>query len=103
MLQMLLEREGYTIQTASDGIEGLGRLAQGYPSLILLDVHMPMLDGKKVAQVLQSRKVAAPLLLMSSDYDVPLWAKELGAYAFIPKPLDLDNLVEVINQLLSVG
>lgn len=100
MLRHLLEQAGYRIRTARDGVEGLGLLAQEKPSLILLDVHMPWLDGKKVVQILQSRQVAAPIILMSSDYEVPTWATALGAYTFVPKPLDLDHLQALVQRLL---
>jgi DNA-binding response OmpR family regulator len=100
ILQDTLENEGYTVLMAIDGVEGLGRLSQGYPALVLLDVHMPLLGGKKVVQILRARHVEVPLLILSADEANRIWAREIGAAAFLSKPFEVAELLELIKTLL---
>jgi DNA-binding response OmpR family regulator len=101
MLKLFFEKKGYLVETAVDGIDGLGRLARGYPSLIFLDVQMPLLDGQKVLTVLRSRQVKVPILVMSANPEVPSWVAEIGAAGFVPKPFTFPDLLPLVQQLLG--
>jgi len=97
-LRQNLEREGYVVHTAANGVQGweiLNRI--GSPALILLDAVMPMMNGeeflKKVAA--DSKLRAVPVVVMSAFPEV---AKALAAKAFVQKPIDLKSLLEVVEK-----
>jgi DNA-binding NtrC family response regulator len=101
MIKLFFERKGYVVETAEDGIDGLGHLAHGYPALIFLDVKMPHLDGHKVLELLRARQVKIPVLVISSDPDVPAWVAEIGAVGFVPKPFSFPELLPLVEQILG--
>ncbi|MBA3531762.1 MAG: response regulator [Ardenticatenales bacterium] len=101
MIKLFFERQGYVVETAEDGIDGLGHLAHGYPDLIFLDVQMPMLNGHKVLELLRARQVKIPVLVMSANPDVPSWVAEIGAAGFVPKPFSFPDLLPLVEQILG--
>jgi CheY-like chemotaxis protein len=70
--RMLLEREGYEVDEAADGVTGIERAAALEPDLVLLDVQLPDIDGFEVAEQLARTESAPPVILIStrdaSDY-----------------------------------
>lgn len=105
MLTALLAREGFVAVAAEDGLEALHLLrtvchhAPGTPCLVLLDLSMPRLGGHafRQAQLADPLVARIPVALMSGARDVEHWAHELGAVATVPKPLDVDALLQVVR------
>jgi putative two-component system response regulator len=106
LLERFLERAGYTsVMSTTDPREVLSLVAQCQPDLILLDLHMPFLDGFAVMQLLGTggpRGVYRPVLVLTAD--ITLEAKQralsMGAADFITKPFDpTEVLLRVKNQL----
>lgn len=91
---------GYEVRTASDGAEALAE-AREAPSLVLLDLMMPGLDGASVAARLAEQGCSAPIVVATADRAGAERAKRMGAAGFLPKPFDLDRLLEVIARLLK--
>ncbi|MDQ4078925.1 MAG: response regulator [Chloroflexota bacterium] len=102
LVSEVLADEGYQVMTARDGQEGLDRVAETVPDLILSDVMMPVLDGRAMGRALQSDPVYQdiPLVLMSAVSENALDAEDLSYHAFLSKPFELDTLVETINRLV---
>jgi CheY-like chemotaxis protein len=97
----VLERAGYSVETAGDGRAALDSLRGGaLPSCILLDLHMPRMDGRQFrARQLQDPALAhIPVIVVSGDPNVPSEAASLGAAAFLHKPVDPDDLLVVVRQ-----
>src|SRR5688572_30671960 len=100
LLQEFLEAEGYLVKTATDGVEGFEQIAQERPSLVLLDVNMPLLDGERFMQILQARGIQLPVLIISADQETRHWAKAHGAAGFVAKPFDFPALLSTIKRLV---
>jgi CheY-like chemotaxis protein len=97
LLSETLAGEGYRVATAANGAEALQRLGQVQPSLIVLDVTMPVLDGLGVAQELRRRGSPIPILLVSALDDVAEQAHRLGAIGYLEKPFDLVTLLSTVG------
>src|ERR1041384_4497969 len=99
-LALCLSTEGYRVQMAANGKEALEALAAERPSVILLDLMMPVMDGWQFVAELDKRgQRAAPLLILSADRAVQGHATKLRADAFLAKPFDLDELLVKVSQL----
>ena len=93
-------------RNGKDFLEGLAELAderQILPNLILLDIEMPVLDGVSTLNLIrkEERFDEIPIIMFSSYKDERISAQvlELGANAFIEKPFDLDELVEILKEI----
>jgi CheY-like chemotaxis protein len=95
----ILEFEGYPVARAMNGAEGLDMLEEVQPSLVLLDMRMPVLDGWEFARALQSRGIRLPILVMTAAQDARRWAQEIGADAYIAKPFDMTELLSTVERL----
>ena len=102
MLSAFLEGEGWQVTTASNGQEGLERLASARPALVVSDVMMPVLDGWELCRRMQAdpRYQSIPLVLMSAVRTAPELA---GCHyaALLRKPFKLDELLSTITRLLK--
>lgn len=97
----ILELEGYPVVAVSDAAEALRRAVEVRPSLLLLDMRMPGMTGWELAAELRSRGIAVPILVMTAARDAQLWAEQIGAAGFLPKPFDLDDLLAAVERLWS--
>jgi CheY-like chemotaxis protein len=95
----ILDMEGYPVVAVSDGAEALRRAEEVRPSLVLLDMRMPGMNGWEVAQHLRERGIAVPILVMTAAQDARLWAEQIGAAGFLSKPFDLDDLLAAVERL----
>ena len=95
----VLDLEGYPVQTATNGAEALRAVERARPSLILLDMRMPVLDGWGFARALQERGVKLPILVMTAAQNARRWAEEIGADGHIAKPFDLPDLLDAVERL----
>ncbi len=105
LLEMRLRKIGYTILTASDGMEGLEKARKEMPDLIILDVMMPKMDGFQVCRFLKfdEKYKKIPVLMLTSrgqDSDKNL-GKEVSADSYMPKPYEVDALLKEIKRLLK--
>jgi DNA-binding response OmpR family regulator len=90
-----LTAEGYTVEWATDGRQGLAR-AVGQPwDLVILDLLLPSLSGLDVLAALHARHPELPVLILSAraDLQTKLRGFELGASDYVPKPVALDELL----------
>lgn len=105
VLSRLLEREGYEVQVAKDGMDAMELLKVMTPDIILTDIEMPRLDGFGLARNIRddARMVNTPLIMISSrtaDKHKNL-AKEIGVDAFFGKPVQDDELITEMKVLLT--
>ena len=105
LFQRKLEREGYSVDLACDGVEGLAMNEVASYDVLAVDQNMPNLDGLAVIRALASRKPFPPLIVVtaSGDARVAVEAMKLGASDYIIKDVDgayLDLLPSVIEQVL---
>ena len=101
-LQHNLELEGYAIETAGDGKQGLRRALQDNPTLILLDLMLPLLPGIEVLRQLRAAGHSTPVIILSAkgqDRD-KVQGLELGADDYLTKPFGLSELLARIRAVL---
>ena len=101
-IQWTLEDEGLVVETAADGQEALNRAAQRKPTLVVLDMGLPIIDGNGVAAGLHaSYGNSVSILTMTADGRAAEKAKRIGAIGYISKPFDLDTLIDAVKQALG--
>ena len=99
-LGLCLSREGYRVLMAANGREALDILDREHPSVILLDLMMPVMDGWQFVAELDHRgQRDVPLLILSADRSVQGHAQQLRASGHLAKPFDLDELLGKVQQL----
>ena len=97
-LQELLQDEGYQVATARDGVEGLTRARELRPSMILLDLFMPGMDGAEFRrrQLDDEDLAQLPVVLVSAAVGVEERIAALGVAGHLEKPLDLQVLFKTV-------
>ncbi|HEX5538235.1 MAG TPA: response regulator, partial [Methylophilaceae bacterium] len=104
VLGRLLEREGYQVVVAKDGMEALQMLQETLPDIILSDIEMPRMDGFELARNVRddSRTANIPLIIISSRTAEKHrnLARDIGVNAFLGKPVQDDDLIAQISALL---
>jgi len=103
MLQFTLEAEGYQTLAAADGRTALDEVRQHHPSVVLLDIMMPVMDGWAFLEELQTIPAGERprVIVVSARSSLRDRAKaaELGADAFVAKPFSVDDLIDVLHGL----
>ena len=103
-LRYNLEREGYEVIMASDGIQGLDIARMTPPDLLILDVMLPRLDGFSVCRILR-RESTTPILMLTARTDEidRIAGLELGADDYVVKPFSLGELLARVRAILRRG
>jgi two-component system nitrogen regulation response regulator NtrX len=98
-IRMTLEYEGYKIDEARSGQEGLDKAGKIPYDAILLDIKMPILDGIEVLENLREQKINTPVVMVSGHGDVhtAVECTKRGAFDFLEKPLNRDKLLLTVR------
>jgi len=100
-----LEGDGLAVTEAADGAQALEAVTRSRPSLVLLDVMMPGVDGWGVAEQLaaddQTRQIPVVFLSARAAYEDRLRAQELGAVGYVVKPFDPLELAGLVRDVLE--
>jgi len=102
-LAALLEAEGFLVETAMNGEQALECIARERPTLVMLDMRMPIMDGWRFARELRDRGIVLPIVVMTAARDAQAWADEVAATAFAPKPFDYPELLATLDRICSGG
>jgi two-component system, NtrC family, response regulator AtoC len=99
-VSLILAEEGYDVQAAADGEEGLARALETKPDIILCDVRMPRLGGLEFLERYRVAKGAAMVIVMTAygSTELAIEAMKRGAYDYLPKPFSPDQLVLVLKK-----
>ena len=97
VVALILEMEGYPVATASNGIEALAAVQRLHPSLVVLDLGMPLLDGWGFARALKAEGLHIPLIVMTATTNPRLRAEEVGASAYVSKPFEMSALLSAVR------
>jgi two-component system nitrogen regulation response regulator GlnG len=102
-LRKALERAGYRVDLATDGSTGLRAAEDPGVNLVLLDVRLPGRDGLDVLREIRKRRPDLPVIMMTAygTLQVAVEAMKLGAYDYIGKPFDMDEVVLVVEKALE--
>jgi DNA-binding response OmpR family regulator len=105
LTEYVLERAGYTVVTARDGTSGLEAIRSSRPFAVLLDLTLPRLSGDEVCRAVRSDpSIADTFLIVVSardESDVRKRAAAVGANAYVCKPCDPDDIVEVVDRAFA--
>ncbi|MFN3712287.1 MAG: Hpt domain-containing protein [Alcanivoracaceae bacterium] len=101
----LLERNGYEVMTAKDGVDAVAKLEERKPDLMLLDIEMPRMDGFEVASHVRhdSRLKNIPIIMITSRTGEKHRERafEIGVDRYMGKPFQEGELLETIHELLA--
>jgi len=99
----VLREHGYIPHATTDPNVALAFARNNAPDLILLDMHMPEMDGLETLQRLASRAPSLPVIMVTVNDDVETTSRllQLGAADYVPKPFNLEYLEQAINIQLS--
>lgn len=105
LMEHFLTDRGYDVHIAENGRLGLLALETFKPDVVLLDMHMPELDGLETLKRIAARWPALPVIMVTVNDDVATTSRllELGAADYVPKPFNLDYLEQSITIQLSVS
>lgn len=101
LLRMYLEKEGYVVLMAHNGVDAVNTFNVGNPDLVLLDIMLPQLDGWQVCREIRKTSEAPIIMLTAKDevFDKVL-GLELGADDYVTKPFDTKEIVARIKAVL---
>ena len=111
-LTTILEARDYEILKANNGVEGLAKVKEEKPDLIILDLLMPRMDGFAVCRELKdprwSKYSDIPILILSSVREEPSRRRyeletgmELGVNDYVEKPINPENLLKRVEKVLK--
>src|ERR1041384_3780980 len=107
LLERVLHGAGYRVLTAPDGEAGIATLSAVRPALVVLDVMMPKMNGFQPCRALRALPEGAKLpVIMLTSKDQPadrFWAEEVGADAYLQKPVDVTLLLDTIAERLGAA
>jgi len=102
--EMLVER-GFRVNIAFDGVSALAKIKQEPYDLMILDYRLSGISGLIVLKKTQQIRPNLRTIMISAfgDDSTRAKARELGAYAFLDKPFNIDGLVKVVKKTLKKG
>lgn len=102
LVRRLLARQ-YDLEEADDGLKGIELARQVQPDLVLVDLHMPQLNGYEVATRIKSLLPDTPVVALTADVTEHVRERVLasGCDGYLPKPIDPDNFVEQVQAYLG--
>lgn len=102
LLRAVLEKAGYTVEEASDGIEAAAVLEKKHIDLVVLDVMMPRMDGYEFTKLVRENNNTLPILMVTAKHTPPDEKKGFiaGTDDYITKPIDEEKLLLHIKALL---
>lgn len=102
MVEMLLDEAGYRVVTATEGRDALEKVAQEMPTVILLDMKMPEMDGWEFARQFRSRHGRqAPIVVLTAAEDAEQRAEQIEANGYLSKPFEIDDLVRLVGSYVD--
>ncbi len=106
LIESTLSSRGFDVFLAEDGIEGLARLAEVDPHVVITDINMPRLDGFGVITGVRQSPThgGIPVLVLTTETgaDLKARARAAGATGWLVKPFEDDRLVNVLRRVLSI-
>ncbi|MGB4710232.1 MAG: ATP-binding protein [Fuerstiella sp.] len=104
LVSLVLRKSGITVEEAENGLQALEKSQGGSFDLLLMDMQMPVMDGFTATRKLREQGIEIPIIaltanVMQSDKDR---CTEAGCSGFLPKPIDIDKLLEMLSGLLEV-
>ena len=102
-LEIMLRKDGYEVDTASDGAEAIDRIEQKMFDLAVVDIQMPIMNGIDVLQKINEKSPETTVIMITAyaSHETAIDAMKLGAYDYITKPFKIDEIKLVIKKSLE--
>lgn len=100
VIQIILEENGYDVKIMQNG-KGIEKKVLDYkPDIILLDIWMPGIGGKEITKLIKQSPTInhIPIIIASALNDASKISEEIGAQGYLPKPFELNHLLELIKK-----
>jgi DNA-binding NtrC family response regulator len=103
-LAELISSWGYRTETARDGVEGLEKVEQWTPSIVITDLKMPRMGGLELLEKLaeQTQAMAVIVVTAQGTIDSAVQAMRAGAYDYITKPIDTQRLRSMLQNACTL-
>jgi DNA-binding response OmpR family regulator len=104
-LRLLLERQGFKVITAGDGVVGKNTIYNSKPDLVILDMMMHRMGGYPVLEHFKDKPDAPPFIMITANEGSrhKAYAEFLGVVDYIRKPFATERLLEAVNKVFGVG
>lgn len=99
----LLEDEGYTVRSASNGAAALSAITEQQPALVLMDMYMPQMNGLMLLDHLaQQGTTDLPIILMTASSSAAEQIMSQSNIDYLPKPFDINQLLAVVARYVAL-
>jgi nitrogen regulation protein NR(I) len=101
----LLSEEGYTVDSAASGEDGIRRIQKTMPDVVILDMRLPGMNGLDTFQAIHQQEPKLPVIIMTAfgTTDHAIEATKYGAFDYVLKPFDIPGMLGIIRQALEAG
>ena len=105
LLAIRLGRAHYTVRTAASAVEALHSLSKTQPAAVISDLRMDDMDGMGLLDEIEKRYPVLPVILLTAHGTIPdaVKATKKGAYAFLTKPINDEELIACLEEAIAVG
>lgn len=102
-LEMFLREKGYDVVTSDEGGKALEIVQRERPDIVILDIRLPGMGGLEVLQRIREKTEGIPVIMITAyhDMETTIQAMKLGAYEYIHKPIDVDELEIAIDKVVN--
>jgi DNA-binding response OmpR family regulator len=107
ILAFAFQNEGCVVDVATDGVDCMNRISRSEPSVVLMDIMMPRLDGLDTIRLLRQNRAHRDIVIvaMSARGTEELEARSLaaGADLFVPKPFEIGRTIETVLGMMPTA
>ncbi len=102
-LEIMLQKDGYDVDTAADGPEAIDKIEESLFDLAIVDIQMPILNGIEVLKKVSEKSPDTTVIMVTAyaSHETAIEAMKLGAYDYITKPFKIDEIKLVIKKALD--
>ncbi|MFI5322593.1 MAG: sigma-54-dependent transcriptional regulator [Thermodesulfobacteriota bacterium] len=102
-LEIMLQKDGYNVETAPDGSEAIDKIEEKLFDLAIVDIQMPVLNGIEVLKKFNEKSPDTTVIMITAyaSHETAIEAMKLGAYDYITKPFKIDEIKLVIKKALE--
>jgi len=102
-MSAILRRNGYAVTTAIDGLEAIDRTRERSFDITFMDIKMPRMDGVEAYRRIKQIRPDSVIIMMTaySDEDLVGAALQVGAYDILYKPLDMEEILMMVDEILA--
>ena len=103
VLERTLQKAGFATRVFTNGEAVLAALQEGAPAILISDIRMPGMDGFTLLNEIQAHYPELPVIIITAhtDLDSAVKSYQGGAFEYLPKPFDLDEIVELVNRAIA--